>query len=166
MKRSTLAFACIVALACFAQSALGAAGDGVWVNGTVYSLVTGPPKTTAPKDVQPLYVIAPVSAAHPLHSFASAAAHGFGAHDHVTASVFAGPCDITLVMPGPKAGRTAVRMRTTLTPAGTKPLVYAALLGGRMQPLTSAARIDEAKRAGLVVAVDTHTVIYCAVAKR
>lgn len=153
----------IMSVATFAGAAVARSGDGVWVDGKVHGLVTGPPKAGAPKHAVPLYVIAPVSAAHPLHALASARTKGFGAHDHVMASVYDGPCDLTLVVPGPRAGTAGVRTRMTLTPAGTKPLVYAALVGGRLQPLTSAATIDAAAKAGVVKRIDTHTVISCTV---
>lgn len=139
-----------------------AAAEGVWVGGTVHGLVTGPPSASAQQPV-PLYVIAPVSRSHPLHPLADARTHGFGAHDHVAASVFSGPCDLTLVVPGHKAGKGSVETRMTLTPTGRHPLVYAVRLGGRMLPLTSVARIRAAEAAQLVAAVNTHAVISCTV---
>lgn len=163
MKRLILWSAVLVIAATFAGSAAARSGDGVWVDGKVHGLVTGPPEAGAPKNVLPLYVIAPVSAAHPLHAFASARTRGFGAHDHVIASVYDGPCDLTLVVPGPRAGASGVRTRMTITPAGKKPLVYAALVAGRMQPLTSVAAIATAAKAGLVTRIDTHNVISCKV---
>lgn len=159
MKR----FAVLIAFAAVALAVAGsAAADGVWVGGVVHGLVTGPPPATVTHSV-PLYVIAPVSRSRPLHPLADARTHGFGAHDHVVASVFSGPCDLTLVVPGPR-GKGNVKTRATVTPAGAHPLVYAVKLGGKMLALTSAARIDRAKSAGLVATVDTQTVISCAVA--
>lgn len=163
MNRLILCSATLVIALTLAGSAAARSGDGVWVDGKVHGLVTGPPKAGAPKSILPLYVIAPVSAAHPLHALASARTKGFGAHDHVMASVYDGPCDLTLVVPGPRAGAGGIRTRMTLTPAGKKPLAYAALVGGRMQPLTSVATIDAAATAGLVKRIDTHTVISCTV---
>lgn len=163
MYRIILCVALLLTAATFAGGAAARSGDGVWVNGTVHGLVTGPPKTSNPRTVAPLYVIAPVNAAHPLHALASAMSKGFGAHDHVISSVLDGPCDITLVVPGPKAGAKGIHARVTLTPAGRVPLVYAALLGGKMEPLTSAATIDAAAKAGLVKRIDTHTVLSCKV---
>ena len=154
--------AVVILVAAVALIAVQAAGaEGVWVNGTVHGLVTAPPTTSTQSPV-PLYVIAPVSVNHPLHPLADARTKGFGAHDHVAARVFAGPCDITLLVPGPH-GRGAVATRSTLTPSGAHPLVYAARIGGKMLPLTSVARIDRAMSAGLVAAVNTHIVISCTV---
>lgn len=155
-----IAVVVLVAAAALA-AAQAAAAEGVWVNGTVHGLVTAPPTSSTQTPV-PLYVIAPVSASHPLHPLADARTKGFGAHDHVAARVFAGPCDLTLVVPGPH-GKGAVAMRSTLTPSGTHPLVYAARIDGKMLPLTSVARIDRALSAGLVAAVNTHVVISCTV---
>ncbi|MGH2998289.1 MAG: hypothetical protein ACRDNM_03230 [Gaiellaceae bacterium] len=138
-----------------------ARADGVWVNGRVHGLATLPPPATV-THVVPLYVIAPVNAKRPLHPLADARTHGFGAHDHVAAAVFSGPCDLTLVVPGTHA-KGNVEMRSTLTPGGTHPLVYAARIGGKMLPLTSVARIRAAKAARLVATVDTHAVISCKV---
>jgi hypothetical protein len=114
-------------------------------------------------------VIAPVSKAHPLHSLADAETHGFGAHDHVIAlpkgaKTFHGACDLTLVVPGAN-GRpgTTVAARTTLTPAGRRPLLYAARLHGSLQPLNSTARIVSAQRLGRATLVDTHTTLACSV---
>lgn len=163
MNRLILCSTALVVAATLAGSAAARAGDGVWVDGRVHGLVTGPLKASASKSALPLYVIAPVSAAHPLHALASARTKGFGAHDHVMASVYDGPCDLTLVVPGPRAGAKGIRTRMTLTPAGTKPLAYAALVGGRMQPLTSVATIDAAATARLVKRIDTHIVISCTV---
>ena len=163
MHRMVLLSVALLVAASTAGTAAARSGDGVWVNGSVHALVTGPPKTAATAHATPLYVIAPVSAAHPLHALANALTHGFGAHDHVAASVFSGPCDITLVVPGPRAGKSDIRTRATLTPAGKDALVYAALIGGKMDPLTSVSRIDAAEKAGLIRAIDTHTVIFCKV---
>ena len=149
--------------ATLAGGAAARSGDGVWVNGSVHTLLTLPPKSGSPANVRPLFVIAPVSAAHPLHPLASALTHGFGAHDHVTSSMFSGSCDLTLVVPGPRAGTGSIRTRTTLTPAGKLKLVYAVDMGGRMQPLTSVATIDAAEKVGFVKAIDTHSVLFCKV---
>lgn len=161
---------CAAALSAAALAA-GRDADGVWVNGAVHNLaVTGPAPTNA--HAIPLYVIAPVSATHPLHPLADAKTHGFGAHDHVIAlahpnSTFHGACDLTLVVPGPKAtaGKT-IKTRPTLTPAGTKPLLYAAPLDNKLLPLTSAARIQTAKHLGLATLIDTHNLVACTVSPR
>lgn len=145
--------------------------DGVWVGGAIHDLVvTGP--AAAGAHAVPLYVIAPVSSARPLHPLADAKTHGFGAHDHVIgltkpAATFHGACDLTLVVPGPKGrpGRT-IAVRRTATPAGPRPLLDAVRLGGRLQPLTSAARVVTARRLGLAILVDTHTVVACTVSPR
>ena len=142
--------------------------DGVWIDGVVHGLSTGPPPAGA-KHVIPLYVIAPVSAAHPLHPLAFAKPLGFGAHDHVAAvpnagSAYRGLCDLTLVVPGPKAKLGSnVAARQTLTPAATKPLLYRAELGGTMEPLNWVSRIKQARALGLATLVDTKTVIGCAI---
>ncbi len=144
--------------------------DGVWVDGTVHNLlVTGP--AAAGAKATPLYVIAPVSPAHALHPLADAATHGFGAHDHVIqlarpAATFHGACDLTLVVPGPKGTPASIATRRTLTPAGRKPLLYAARLGGKLLPLTSASRVEQAHRLGLATLVDTHTELACTVTPR
>jgi hypothetical protein len=143
--------------------------DGVWANGTAHDLaVTGPAMPGA--HAVPLYVIAPVSAAHPLHPLADARTHGFGAHDHVialTGTTYHGACDLTLVVPGPKAAPgSSVETRTTETPAGPHPLLYAARLDGKLLPLTSAARIAAAKRVQLARLIDTHTDVACTVSPR
>ncbi len=129
----------LLAAAFAAPAAAGPPADGVWVNGSVHNLVvTGPASASA--HAIPLYVIAPVSAAHPLHPLADAKTHGFGAHDHVIAlthpnNTYHGACDLTLVVPGPKAtaGKT-IQTRPTLTPAGIKPLLYAARLAQQTAP--------------------------------
>jgi hypothetical protein len=136
--------------------------EGVWVRGKAHSLVTGPPSSTTTGRPALLYVIAPVSRRHPLHPFADAITHGYGAHDHVAARVFSGPCDLTLLVPGAH-GKGKVETRRTQTPLGPKPLVYAVQLDGRMRPLTSVARIHRAESTGLVAPVDTQTVISCTV---
>lgn len=159
---SSKAFLAVVSgLAALAVGVQSAAAEGVWIHGKVHGLVTGPPtsQTTTPT---PLYVIAPVRRHHPLHPFADAIAEGWGAHDHVAARVFSGPCDLTMVVPGAR-GKGKVRTRRTETPNGPKPLVYAALIGGRMRPLTSTTRILRAEKARLVTAVDMHVVISCTV---
>jgi hypothetical protein len=161
---------CAAALSAVALAAVGDA-DGVWVNGTVHNLVvTGPAPANA--HAVPLYVIAPVSAARPLHPLADAKTHGFGAHDHVIAlthpnGTFHGACDLTLVVPGPKAtAGTTIQTRPTLSPAGTKPLLYAARLGNKLLPLTSAARVQTAKHVGLATLIDTHNLVACTVSPR
>jgi hypothetical protein len=162
-----------VSAAALSAAALAAGGgaDGVWVNGTVHNLVvTGPAPAHA--HAVPLYVIAPVSAAHPLHPLADAKTHGFGAHDHVIAltrpnGTFHGACDLTLVVPGPKATRgKTIQTRPTLSPAGTKPLLYAARLDNKLLPLTSAARVQAAKHLGLASLIDTHNLVACTVSPR
>ena len=164
-------FLLLLAAAFAAPAAAGPPTDGVWVNGSVHNLVvTGPASASA--HAIPLYVIAPVSAAHPLHPLADAKTHGFGAHDHVIAlahpnSTFHGACDLTLVVPGPKAtAGNAIRTRPTLTPPGTKPLLYAARLDNKLLPLSSAARIQTAKRVRLATLVDTHNLVACTVSPR
>ncbi len=170
--------AAILTLACALLLATGAlAGgltsplDGVWVDGVVHNLaVTGPAPAGA--HAIPLYVIAPVDAEHPLHPVADAKTHGFGAHDHVTGlanpyATFHGACDLTLVVPGAKGTLgSSIEGRHTLTPAGTRPLLYAARLGSKLLPLTSAARIVKAEHAGLAGLVDTHTAVACTVSPR
>jgi hypothetical protein len=117
-------------------------------------------------------VIAPLSAAHPLHPLADAKTHGFGAHDHVVAlthpnTTYHGTCDLTLVAPGPKATvRKTIQTRPTLTPAGIKPLLYAAQLDNKMLPLNSATRIQAAKRLRLATLIDTHNHVACTVSPR
>lgn len=142
--------------------------DGVWVDGTVHDLSTGPPPANAKHPIR-LYVIAPVSASHPLHPLAFAKPLGFGAHDHVAdlptqSASYHGSCDLTLVLPGPKAKLGAnVEARQTLTPIATKPLLYEAKLGGKLTPLNWAARIKHAQSLGLATLVNTHTVIGCTI---
>ena len=132
--------------------------------------MTGPGPATA--KATPLYVIAPVSAAHPLHPLPDAATHGFGAHDHVIqladpARSFHGVCDLTLVVPGPKAAPgISVETRPTLTPAGRKPLLYAARLGSKLLPLDRASRIAEARQLHLATLIDTHTRLACTITPR
>jgi hypothetical protein len=160
-----------LAAALAAPAAAAPPADGVWVNGSVHNLVvTGP--ASASSHAIPLYVIAPVSAARPLHPLADAKTHGFGAHDHVIAlnhpnSTYHGACELTLVVPGPKAtaGKT-IQTRPTLTPAGTKPLLYAARLDNKLVPLTSAARIQIAKHLALADLIDTHNLVACTVSPR
>lgn len=145
--------------------------DGVWIDGAVHVLSTGPPPAGATHPI-PLYVIAPVSASHPLHALAFAKPLGFGAHDHVASlakpnAAYHGVCDLMLVVPGPKARLgTNVQVRKTLTPAATKPLLYRARLGGTMVALNWASRIKKAKALGLAKLIDTHTVIACAITPR
>lgn len=151
-----------------AAASAGAPADGAWVNGVAERLVTGPPAGTS--HPAPLYVISPVNLSHALHPAASARLHGFGAHDHVLAAAgrsYSGNCDLRLVVPGAKAiVGSNVAVRHTLTPAGGKPLLYAARLGNRMLPLTSAARVQQAAAAGLATIVDTHTILACKVSPR
>jgi hypothetical protein len=162
----------VIAAALVAAGASAApppSSDGVWVDGTVDALaVTGPAPAGA--HVMPLYVIAPVSPAHPLHVFADARTHGFGAHDHVIAlapgTTYHGACDLNIIVPGPGARPTSIKTRKTLTPAGTHPLLYAALLGGKLRPLTSAARITTAIHLGLAHPIDTHTPLACTITPR
>lgn len=141
--------------------------DQAWVDGTLYHfLATGPAAPTTQATVVPLYVIAPVDPSRPLHPLADAATHGFGAHDHVLAltgeGAFSGVCDLTLVVPGPNGRPGAnVAVRSTLTPAGTKPLVYAANLGHGLEALISSTSIQTAASLGLVTLVDTTTMLQC-----
>jgi hypothetical protein len=150
-----------------AAAAGGTDIDKVWVNGAKKSfIVTGPPRA---RTTTPLFVIAPIDPAHPLHSAADAASKGFGAHDHVMqvppgASSFKTNCALTLVVPGPRAKvGTNILVRPTLTPAGTKPLVYAVRLG-RIVPLNRASRITAASASHLVATVNTGVEIGCTVA--
>jgi hypothetical protein len=151
-----------------AVAAPGAAADDVWVEGTVHGLLTGPGPANPTKIVL-LYVIAPVARSHPLHPLADARTHGFGAHDHVialthSAKSFHGVCDLTLVVPGPKAAiGSNVEVRPTLTPAGQKPLLYAARLNGHLLPLNWASRIERAHQQGLATLVNTHVTLACTV---
>jgi hypothetical protein len=146
--------------------------DGVWVGGAAHTLLVTGPAPAGSKHVTPLYVIAPVSAAHPLHPLADARLHGFGAHDHVAqfprpGATFHGVCDLTLVAAGPKAvpGRT-VRTRPTPTPAGAHPLLYAARLGTKLLPLDRVSRIRRAQHAGLARLIDTQTLLVCTISPR
>jgi hypothetical protein len=153
----------LVSVACIALAAVqAAAAEGVWVGGRAHGLVTAPPQGSL-AHLAPLYIIAPVSPTHPLHPLADALPNGFGAHDHVAAKVFAGACDLMLVVPGPRAAKGTVRTRMTLTPGGKKPLVYAVVMAGKTRPLTSVAAIHAAAAAGLVTAVNTENVIFCRV---
>ena len=128
--------------------------DRVWVDGSIhYWLRTV--AATAGKTTTPLYAIAPVDRARPLHPLADARTKGFGAHDHVIADphpnrAFVTVCNLTLVLPGPrsKVGSNTLVRRTT-TPFGQRTLVYAVNLGNGVQPLTSAARIKRARQLGL-----------------
>jgi hypothetical protein len=81
-----------------------------------------------------------------------------------SAKSFRGVCDLTLVVPGPKAaiGRN-VEARPTLTPAGQKPLLYATRLNGRLLPLNWASRIELAHQQGLATLVNTHVTLACTV---
>jgi hypothetical protein len=156
-----------------ASSARSQAGfaDGVWVDGVVHDLSTGP-GPAHPTHTTPLYVISPVSAAHPLHPLAFARPLGFGAHDHVAQipnakAPFHGVCDLRLVVPGPKAKvGTNVLARQTLTPVAMKPLLHAARLDGELVPLDSASRIQQARRVGLATIVDTKVTIACTITPR
>lgn len=160
----------LAALAFLAGAQAAGDVDGVWVDGAVHNLVvTGPPAAKA--KATPLYVIAPVSAAHPLHPLADAKTHGFGAHDHVIqlahpASAFHGACELTLVVPGPRASPGSIATRQTLTPAGRKPLLYAARMAGKLLMLDRASRIAEAHRLGLATLVDVHVRFACTVTPR
>ena len=107
-----------------------------------------------------------------MHRLADAKTHGFGAHDHVIAlahpnSTYHGACDLTLVVPGPKAtaGKT-IQTRPTLTPAGIKPLLYAARLDNKLLPLSSAARITTAEHLRLAALIDTRNLVACTVSPR
>ena len=162
-----------VAAACLTFTAGGTASgatqadtDRVWVNGSIHqwqvteAAVAGKPKT-------PLYVIGPVDSARPLHPLAEASKRGFGAHDHVIADpnpdrAFATACNLTLVLPGPRAkvGRN-VSVRRALTPFGHRSLLYAANLGAGVQPLTSVARIQKARQLGLARLFATPSVFGC-----
>ena len=145
--------------------------DGVWVDGSVHELSTGPAPAGATHPI-PLYVIAPISAAHPLHPLAFAKPLGFGAHDHVAAipdpaTAYHGVCDLTLVVPGAKARLGSnVEARQTLTPAASKPLLDRARLDGVMTPLNRVSRIKRAQTLGLAKLIDTQTVIACAITPR
>lgn len=171
--RTVLAVLVAALLAVPTALAAVTSSDGVWANGTVHHLVvTGlAPTSPAPTGTQatPLYVIAPVSASRPLHPAADAMTKGFGAHDHVIALAHhaassRGTCDLTLVVPGPNAqlGQT-VKARSTVTPDGPKPLLYAVRVGKNFVPLTWASRIRHAVRDGLATAVDTQTYLTCTV---
>ena len=179
MSRSITTFLTATAVALIAISGTSSAAarvhaafvDGVWINGKVHNLATGP-GPAAPKHVIPLYVIAPVSASHPLHPLAFAKPLGFGAHDHVAqipdpSAGYNGACDLTLVVPGPKAKLgTNVEARRTLTPAASQPLLHAARLSGAMSPLNWAARIRSAQHLGLAKLIDTKVVIACTIAPK
>lgn len=158
------------ALALILATAAAAAGradvDKVWVNGSQRSFtVTGPARAAT---TTRLFVIAPIHLAHPLHPAADAAGKGFGAHDHVMqlppgSRTYETNCALTLVVPGARAKPGAnVLVRQTLTPAGTKPLVYAVRLG-RMVPLDRASRITAAVAAHLVTTVATGEMFGCTV---
>ncbi len=145
--------------------------DGVWINGTVHDLSTGPPPAGSQHAI-PLYVIAPVSASHPLHPLAFAKPLGFGAHDHVADlahpdAEYHGVCDLTLVVPGSKATLGSnVQARQTLTPAAMKPLLYRARLGGAMVALNWVSRIKRAQALGLAKLIDTKTIVACTITPR
>jgi hypothetical protein len=176
MTRKLSILVAAVAAALFAASAiLGAAThtraafvDGVWVDGSVHALSTGPPPSNAKHPI-PLYVIAPVSATHPLHPLPFAKPLGFGAHDHVAdvpdpQAGYHGTCDLSLVVPGPKAKLGSnVQARRTLTPAGTKPLLYEVRFDGKLTPLTWGARSKHAQTLGLAAVVNTNTIIGCSI---
>ncbi len=178
-RQTVLSALTVTALALFAVSATSGAtghvhagsGDGVWVDGTVHELSTGPPPAGAMHPIS-LYVIAPVSASHPLHALAFAKPLGFGAHDHVAGipnpnAAYHGACDLTLVVPGAKAKiGSNVLARQTLTPAAMKPLLDRARLGGRMVPLDRVSRIKQARALGLAKLIDTKTVIACTITPR
>ena len=164
----TLAIAIAAALIVIATAAAAVRTDidKVWVNGKTRSfVVTGQANATR---TTALYVIAPIEPAHPLHPAADAAGKGFGAHDHVMqlppgAATYKTNCALTLVVPGSRAKPgTNVLARPTLTPAGTKPLVYAVRLG-RMVPLDRASRITAATAAHLTTTIDTGVKFGCTV---
>jgi hypothetical protein len=162
MLRSSIAV--LAALLVAGAASAAGTGDGVWVNGVRHPLVTGPPSGSTTHPV-PLYVVAPVDPAAPLHPLADARTHGFGAHDHVIApGSGARTCDLQLVVPGPKArvGRT-VWVRSTLTPAGVKPLAYAVRIGAAVEPLTWVSRVRHAVGLGLARTIDTGVVLGCTV---
>lgn len=145
--------------------------DGVWIDGAVHQLSTGPAPAAAKHPIA-LYVIAPVSTSHPLHPLAFAKPLGFGAHDHVAdiadpSAPYHGVCDLTLVVPGSKAKLGSnVQARRTLTPAAMKPLLYRARLGGAMVALDWASRIKRAESLGLAKLIDTGVVIACTITPR
>ena len=153
-------------LAATATAAVRADVDKVWVNGIQRSFtITGP--SQAAKST-PLFVIAPINPTHPLHPAADAMTKGFGAHDHVIQvptgrTTFKTNCALTLVVPGSrgKPGKN-ILVRTTLTPAGTKPLVYAVRLG-HMLPLDRGGRITAAAAAHLVRSVNTGVELGCTI---
>lgn len=158
-----------LALGLAVTGAASGGGEGVWVNGVVHDLEATGLASTADHSV-PLYVIASVNPSHPLHSRADAETEGFGAHDHVIgladpARTFHGVCHLELVVPGPHSSPATVRARRTLTPEGTRPLLYAARLGERMRPLTSAANVVAARRRGLAALVDTGRLLVCSVSR-
>ncbi len=164
MLRRSIAAATLTLFLIAGVATAAGPGDGVWVNGVRHHLSTGPATATSTYP-SPLYVISPVNARKPLHPLADAKTHGFGAHDHVFApSHGARTCELELVVPGRKAkvGQN-VWVRMTTTPAGVKPLAYAARIGSRVQPFTWAARIRQATTLGLVRIVDTKIVIACSV---
>ena len=179
MTRLTLTLLTTTILAFLVVSGTsGAAGhvraafvDGVWIDGTVHDLATGPPPAGAKQPIA-LYVIAPVSLAHPLHPLAFAKPLGFGAHDHVAdlpnpGAAYQGSCELTLVVPGAKAKvGSNVEARHTLTPAAMKPLLYRARLGGAMVALNWVSRIKRARALGLAKLIDTRTVIGCTITPR
>jgi hypothetical protein len=156
----------LLVLAAPATATVRADVDKVWVSGTQRSFtVTGPPRAAA---TTPLFVIAPINPAHPLHPAADAMTKGFRAHDHVVQlphgrTTYKTNCALTLVVPGPRAkpGKN-ILVRTTLTPAGTKPLVYAVRLG-HMRPLDRASRITAAAAAHLVTTVNTGIKLGCTI---
>ena len=164
----TLTITTAVALILVAAAAASGRADvdKVWVNGIERSFtVTGAPQAAT---TTPLFVIAPIDPAHPLHSAADAASKGFGAHDHVMrlpsgASTYETNCALTLVVPGARAKPGAnILVRQTLTPAGTKPLVYAVRLG-HMVPLNRASRITAASAAHLITTVGTGVKFGCTI---
>lgn len=165
---SAIAASVMLVVAAAALGAPSAELDGVWVNGTIHrfsvTMLTDPGKPTTP-----LYAIAPVHLSDPLHPLASARTKGFGAHDHVIA--YANPkvafktvCKIMLTLPGAgaKVG-TNILTRQTMTPLGQRPLLYAAKLGTGMKPLTSVARIQQARRLGLAKLSSTPAVFDCTI---
>jgi hypothetical protein len=159
-----------VALGLAAAGAASGDGEGVWVDGVVHDFAATGIASTAAHSV-PLYVIAPVDPSRPLHSAADAETEGFGAHDHVIgladpARTFHGVCHLELVVPGPRSTPATVRSRRTLTPEGTRPLLFEARLGTGLRPLTSATVVTAARRLRLAALVDTGRLLTCSVSPR
>ena len=78
--------------------------------------------------------------------------------------VFKTVCKLTLALPGARAKvGTNILIRQTLTPFGTRPLLYAANLGNGMKSLTSAARTERARQLGRTKLVITPAVFNCTI---